>query len=50
MNPSTSFTYVVPGEGGEAPVIIEIFDTAGRLVRELVNEPRPAGTKVLRHC
>ncbi len=40
-NTATEIRYVVPGGGG--PVLLEVFDLRGRLVRTLVNAPRPAG-------
>jgi len=42
FNPVTTITYDVGGAG--ANVEISVFDAAGRLVRELVNEHRAAGT------
>ncbi len=42
FNPSTTINYQVPNGG--ADVSIRIYDVAGRLVRTLVDEHRPAGT------
>jgi hypothetical protein len=42
FNPTTTIRYDVPSGG--ADVSISIFDVAGRLVRELVNEHRSTGT------
>ena len=42
FNPITTITYDIP-QGG-ADVSIVIYDVAGRLVRDLVHEHRPAGT------
>jgi hypothetical protein len=44
MNRSTRFTYTIPGDRASAEVRLGIYDTAGRLVRELVNSSLPAGT------
>lgn len=41
FNPVTSVAYDVPAGGGD--VHISIYDVAGRFVRELVHEHRPAG-------
>jgi flagellar hook assembly protein FlgD len=41
FNPSTTIRYDVPKPGGA--VTIRVYDVAGRLVHELVNEFRPAG-------
>ncbi len=41
FNPATTITYDVPAAGGH--VNIAIFDVAGRRVRTLVDEQRPAG-------
>lgn len=42
FNPTTRIGFDVPAGGGV--VTIEIFDVAGRRVRNLLNEHRPAGT------
>lgn len=42
FNPITTISYDVPAGG--ARVSLRIYDTAGRLVRTLVDEQRPAGT------
>lgn len=42
FNPVTTISYDVPAGG--AHVSLRIYDTAGRLVRTLVDEQRPAGT------
>jgi hypothetical protein len=42
FNPTTTITYDVPAGG--AKVSIRVYDAAGRLVRALVEEQRPAGT------
>jgi hypothetical protein len=41
FNPRTVISYEVPGEGG--PVSLQVFDLAGRRVRTLLREFRPAG-------
>jgi len=38
---ATTIDYSVPGNGADVRIVV--FDVAGRLVRTLVNEPRPAG-------
>ena len=38
---ATSIDYAVPAGG--ADVRLSVYDVSGRLVRTLVNEPRPAG-------
>lgn len=40
FNPTTSIDYVM---GAEGRAVIRVFDVAGRLVRTLLDEPRPAG-------
>lgn len=40
---STSIRYVIPG-WAEGPVALRIYDLVGRLVRTLVQAPRPAGS------
>src|SRR5678815_4484205 len=42
FNPITTISYDVPAGG--AHVSLRIYDTAGRLVRTLVDEQRPAGS------
>lgn len=43
FNPSTEIGYTIPAGGGTSPVVLTIYDTAGRLVRKLVDRPQPAG-------
>ncbi|MCK4304009.1 MAG: right-handed parallel beta-helix repeat-containing protein [Candidatus Eisenbacteria sp.] len=41
---TTRINYRIPCEAGSTPVILCIYDSAGRLVRNLVEAPQPAGT------
>lgn len=45
FNPSTRIAFALPGEG---PVKVSIYDTAGRLVRTLVDGVRAAGSQEVR--
>jgi len=45
FGPSTSITYSVPA-GREGRVTLAVYDTAGRVVRTLVDSVEPAGTHV----
>ncbi|MFC1573279.1 right-handed parallel beta-helix repeat-containing protein, partial [Candidatus Eisenbacteria bacterium] len=40
---STQIHYRVPGEGS-APVVLNVYDVSGRLIRTLVDSPQPAGS------
>jgi len=44
FRPTTRFDYVLPAGSGASPVSVGIYDVAGHLVRELVNEPQSAGS------
>jgi len=39
---SSTISYTIPGNA-ESDVVLRVYDAAGRLVRELVNSPQPAG-------
>jgi hypothetical protein len=41
LNPMTTIEYGVPEDG--AKVTLRVFDVTGRIVRVLVDEPKPAG-------
>ena len=45
FNPQTTIPYVVPVGGPPVRVRLAIYDTAGRLVRELVNESQAGGAR-----
>lgn len=43
FSPSTSITYMISVGAGASPVLLRVYDLAGRVVRTLVDAPRTAG-------
>ena len=41
---STRITFSVTGNAPADPIRLDVYDTRGRLIRTLVDEPKPAGT------
>jgi hypothetical protein len=44
FNPQTRLSYTIPNRSPGSPVLLRVYDVAGRLVRTLVDRPQPAGT------